>query len=49
MKAISRTELEAVFPWVRSLPEEAARQFMAVIDNYHAAAEIYSRKRTSAA
>ena len=49
MKAISRSELETAFPWVRSLPEEAACQFMAIIDNYHAAAEIYSRKRKPAA
>lgn len=41
---ISYAELEALFPWVRFLPDEARREFMAIIDNYHEAAEIYSRK-----
>jgi hypothetical protein len=41
---ISYAELEGAFPWVRFLPYEAARQFMDIIDNYHAAAAIYSRK-----
>jgi hypothetical protein len=39
---ITYEELEAIFPWVRSLPDLAARQFMVIIDDYHAAAEIYS-------
>lgn len=43
-KRISYAELEAAFPWVRFLPEAAARQFMDTIDNYCAAAAIYSRK-----
>lgn len=41
---ISYAELEAAFPWVRFLPDEAARQFMDIIDNYCAAAAIYSRR-----
>ena len=41
---ISRAELEEIFPWVRLLPDEAARQLAAIIDDYRAAAEIYSRK-----
>jgi hypothetical protein len=46
MKAtrISYTELEVAFPWVRFLPYAAARQFMDTIDNYCAAAAIYSRQ-----
>jgi hypothetical protein len=40
---ISRAELEGVFPWVRFLPDEAARQFAAIIDDYHEAAEIWAR------
>ena len=39
---ITYEELEAVFPWVRSLPVQAVRQFMVIIDDYHAAAKIYS-------
>jgi hypothetical protein len=41
---INYADLEAAFPWVRFLPEAAARQFMDIIDNYCAAAAIYSRK-----
>lgn len=41
---ISRAELEALFPWARFLPDEAARQLAAIIDNYREAAEIYARK-----
>ena len=41
---ISYVELEAAFPWVRFLPDKAARQFMDIIDNYCAAAAIYSRR-----
>lgn len=46
MKAtkISYTQLEAAFPWVRFLPDAATRQFMATIDDYCAAAAIYSRR-----
>jgi hypothetical protein len=39
---ITYKELETVFPWVRSLPVQAVSQFMVIIDDYHAAAEIYS-------
>jgi hypothetical protein len=46
---ISYAELEAVFPWVRFLPKAALWQFMVIIDDYHAAADIYSRKRKPAA
>ena len=31
-------------PWVRFLPKAALWQFMVIIDDYHAAADIYSRK-----
>ena len=41
-REITYEELETVFPWVRSLPVQAVRQFMVIIDDYHAAAEIYS-------
>jgi len=46
MKAtrISYAELEAAFPWVGFLLEAAVRQFMDTVDNYCAAAAIYSRK-----
>lgn len=39
---ISRAELEGVFPWVRFLPDEAACQLAAIIDDYREAAEIYA-------
>jgi hypothetical protein len=42
--AISRTDLEAAFPWVRYLPPEAVRELLGRIDSYRAAARIYSRK-----
>ena len=41
---ISYAELEAAFPWVRFLPRASLWQFMVIIDDYHAAADIYSRK-----
>jgi hypothetical protein len=41
---VTLEELEAAFPWVRYLPPLAMEQFIAIIDNYRAAAEIYSRK-----
>lgn len=44
MKAISRTELEAAFPWVRYLPPAAIEQFVAIVESYRAAAQIYRRK-----
>lgn len=44
-KKISYAELESAFPWVRHLPDAAARQFMDIIDNYCEAAAIYSRAR----
>lgn len=45
---ITREELEAVFPWVQYLPDDAIAQFMAIIDNYRAGAEIYSRRNPAA-
>lgn len=41
---VSRRKVEAAFPWVRFLPSEAMAEFMAIINNYRAAAEIYARK-----
>jgi hypothetical protein len=41
MKAISRTELEAAFPWVCHLPSAAIGEFLAAIEIYRDAAEIY--------
>ena len=41
---ISYAELEATFPWVRFLPERRHGSFMAIIDDYCAAAAIYSRR-----
>jgi hypothetical protein len=41
---ISYAKLEAAFPWVRFLPKATVSQFMVIIDDYHAAAEKYSRK-----
>lgn len=45
--AISRTDLEIAFPWVRYLPPEAIRELLARVDSYRAAARIYSRKASA--
>jgi hypothetical protein len=45
---VTCAQVEEAFPWVRQLPRAAADQLVAIIDNYHAAAEIYSRKRKTA-
>jgi hypothetical protein len=45
---VTPEELEAAFPWVRHLPPEALRQFLAIIDNYRAAAAIYARREPAA-
>ena len=42
--AVSRTDLEIAFPWVRYLPPEAIRELLGRIDSYRAAARIYSCK-----
>jgi hypothetical protein len=41
---VTREEVENAFPWVQYLPEAAIEQFVSIIENYHAAARIYSRK-----
>jgi hypothetical protein len=52
---VTREELEAAFPWVCHLPPDAIGEFLAAIDIYRDAAEIYraetyrSRRRRNAA
>ena len=42
---VTREELEAAFPWVCHLPPDAIGEFLAAIEIYRRAAEIYSGKR----